>query len=435
MAEEQALCRGAALEARALAYVDAHREALFDDLRALVRINTENSFTHGREAACAAHVRDVYESLGLDTELYYPDDLIAGHAEYLPGRDTAHRPNVGGVLHGTDGGRGLMLAAHTDTMPIGDRAAWTHDPLGGEIADGRLYGRGSGDDKCGVAAGIFLARMLRELGVTLRRDLVLSAYCDEENGGGNGSIASCVRYPCDMVINLDGGSGDREIWTCAPGGWLLKAYVRAKEAQDSAALVVNGLSAIKAEIEAFGEKCAAELGAHRFFAGTDMQRSAMRILAFRCGEAGTDLDRGLLDFVFYTVRERAAVQADIRAIEARLKERLGAMGLIFEGFVPGSRYFDYVCADENDPAIRLLLDCAAEAGGRPVRAAGACLSDYFLYYKYGSPRSVTWGIFRDFKLPGGAHQPDEYISLDDFVNMTRALALFILRYCGGAAPV
>ena len=120
------------------------------------------------------------------------------------------------------------------------------------------------------------------------------------------------------------------------------------------------------------------------------------------------------------------------AVAARIRRRLDPMGLDFGGFEPGSRYFDYIAADEDDPSIRLLRDCAEEANGRPVRFAGACLSDYFLYYKYGSPRSVTCGIFREFGLPGGAHRPDEYISCEQFVNLTKALALFILRWCGCA---
>lgn len=49
--------------------------------------------------------------------------------------------------------RGPMIACHTDTVPVGDAAAWSHDPLGAEVADGRLWGRGAVDMKGGLAAG------------------------------------------------------------------------------------------------------------------------------------------------------------------------------------------------------------------------------------------------------------------------------------------
>jgi len=39
-------------------------------------------------------------------------------------------------------------------------------------------------------------------------------------------------------------------------------------------------------------------------------------------------------------------------------------------------------------------------------------------------------VLRDFKLPGGAHQTDEFISCEEFVNLTKSLALFLLRWCG-----
>jgi succinyl-diaminopimelate desuccinylase len=49
------------------------------------------------------------------------------------------------------GGGPLTLAAHLDTVPF-DAATWSVDPLGGEVVDGRLYGRGSSDMKAGAAA-------------------------------------------------------------------------------------------------------------------------------------------------------------------------------------------------------------------------------------------------------------------------------------------
>ncbi|NLG38172.1 MAG: M20 family metallopeptidase, partial [Clostridiales bacterium] len=346
------------------------------------------------------------------------------------GRGTDKRPNVGGVYYGTEGKRSVMLAAHLDTMPIGDLSAWTVDPLGGEVRDGKLYGRGSGDNKFGIASGIFLLRALKVLNIQLKQNVVLSAYCDEEYGGGNGSIASCVKYPCDMYINLDGGNSVREIWTCSIGGQVLEAKVAAREPQDSAASVIDGLQVFKGHLEQFGKRRRDELQTHRFYRDSDMQRSALRILSCRCGDAGTNLGRGQMEFVFYTVSERQAIEVELEQMAEAARQDLNAMGLDLAPLVPRSRYFDYICADESEPSIQLLLDCASEIAGKPILPAGACLSDYFLYYKHGSPVSVTYGVLRDFKLPGGAHQPDEFIDCNEFVRHTQSLALFLLRWCG-----
>ena len=51
----------------------------------------------------------------------------------------------------------FAFAGHTDVVPVGDRAAWSHDPFGGEIADGVLWGRGATDMKSGVAAFVAAA--------------------------------------------------------------------------------------------------------------------------------------------------------------------------------------------------------------------------------------------------------------------------------------
>ena len=418
------------IEQRVTDYIEAHQSELFALITGLVRFDSQNFVSDGREADCAKHVQKLYQELGLKTELYYPDALISGLPGYLSGRSTDKRPNVGGVYHGAKGGRRIMLAAHTDTMPIGDRSEWTVDPLGGEVKDGRIYGRGAGDDKFGIAVGVFLIQAFQSLGIRLEEDVVLSAYCDEEYGGGNGSFASCVKYPCDMYVNLDGGNSTREIWTAAVGGQVLRANIFAKEPQDSASLIVDGLTVVRNHVERFGARRRSELQRHRFYSDTDMQRSAMRILSFHCGEAGTELAKGHLEFVFYTVSETSEIQNEISAMEVAVTEELDSMGIAFSGFEPGSRRFDYICTDEDNPSIRLLLQCASEAEGHTIHPAGACLSDYFLYYKYGSKCSVTYGVFRDFKLYGGAHQPDEFIDCEELVNLTKALALFLLRWHG-----
>ena len=50
------------------------------------------------------------------------------------------------------GGRHFAFAGHTDVVPVGDAAQWQHDPFGGMLVDGKLYGRGAADMKGGIAA-------------------------------------------------------------------------------------------------------------------------------------------------------------------------------------------------------------------------------------------------------------------------------------------
>ena len=119
----------------------------------------------GGEAATAAVLEQVCRERGLAVEA----------VDVAP-----ERPNVRAVLAGGDG-PGLLLLGHTDVVPVGD--GWTVDPFGGEVRDGRLYGRGSTDMKGGLAACVVAMTALRREGVALSGPVELAALVDEEEHG------------------------------------------------------------------------------------------------------------------------------------------------------------------------------------------------------------------------------------------------------------
>lgn len=95
--------------------------------------------------------------------------------EVAPGR-----PNVVAVVEGGGGpGPTLMFEGHTDVVTEGNRDAWTVDPYGAELRDGRIWGRGSADMKSGVAAMLHAVRALQLDGPFPGR-IVVAALVDEE---------------------------------------------------------------------------------------------------------------------------------------------------------------------------------------------------------------------------------------------------------------
>jgi len=75
-----------------------------------------------------------------------------------------------------DGGRHFCFAGHTDVVPVGDHAAWRHDPFAGDVADGILHGRGAADMKGAIAAFTTAA----------------AAFLDDRGAGFDGSISLLI---------------------------------------------------------------------------------------------------------------------------------------------------------------------------------------------------------------------------------------------------
>ncbi|MDT4852678.1 Acetylornithine deacetylase [compost metagenome] len=80
-----------------------------------------------------------------------------------------------------EGGQTIALNAHGDVVPPGE--GWTHDPYGGEIVDGRIYGRATAVSKCDIANFTFAIRALESLGAPLKGGVELHVTYDEEYGG------------------------------------------------------------------------------------------------------------------------------------------------------------------------------------------------------------------------------------------------------------
>jgi acetylornithine deacetylase/succinyl-diaminopimelate desuccinylase-like protein len=155
---------------------------LVDLLRALIRIKSVNP--PGDEILVARYLEQVFGDEGIPTTVVEP----------FPGRGSilAH-------VHGDGaGGDPLLLLSHLDVVPA-EPAGWTHDPFGGDLEDGYVWGRGALDMKAMVAMEVQvmrrLARAARAAGrdpVTdpipgLRRDVIFCSTADEEAGGWQGA--------------------------------------------------------------------------------------------------------------------------------------------------------------------------------------------------------------------------------------------------------
>ncbi|KAL6879331.1 peptidase M20 [Trichoderma novae-zelandiae] len=147
---------------------DVPRSVSSDDpvelTQTLVRINSANPFLGSipgpGETAIARYITAWMEYRGIEAHWIEP---------------TSGRPSVVGIVRGSGGGKSLMLNGHIDTVTL---MGYEGDPLSGDIQDGKLYGRGAADMKCGVAAAMITLANAKERG--LRGDVIFTGVADEE---------------------------------------------------------------------------------------------------------------------------------------------------------------------------------------------------------------------------------------------------------------
>ena len=142
--------------------------AALDIARDLVRMDTRNP--PGREVECAHYLGDMLAGAGLEVSYH----------EFAPGR-TSLVAVLRGEGDAANGKKPLCFGGHIDVVPLGAKE-WSVDPFGAEIADGRLYGRGSTDMKSGVAAFVHAAMKLAADGARGCADIVLAICAGEETG-------------------------------------------------------------------------------------------------------------------------------------------------------------------------------------------------------------------------------------------------------------
>ncbi len=157
--------------------VEGARDEIVALTQALVRIPTVNPPGDAYEP-CAQFLGDTMRRMGFAIDYYAATDRPE-HSPAFP------RVNVVGRKRGRLDRPCVHLNGHLDVVPVG--AGWSVDPFGGEVRDGRIYGRGASDMKAGIAAAIFAAESIRRAGVTLAGTVEISGTVDEESGGWAGA--------------------------------------------------------------------------------------------------------------------------------------------------------------------------------------------------------------------------------------------------------
>ncbi|HWA45851.1 MAG TPA: ArgE/DapE family deacylase [Hypericibacter adhaerens] len=173
-------------------WIDEERARIVEFFRGFIRCKSPNP--PGDTTEAARFIGDFLTREGLDHRFIAPQPQM---------------PNVVASFVGAKPGRHLVLNGHIDVFPVGDGKDWTKDPWGGELVDGKIYGRGACDMKCGTSASVFTYAFLHRLRERLKGKLTLTAVSDEETFGPWGARYLMEHHPevhGDCCLNGEPGS-------------------------------------------------------------------------------------------------------------------------------------------------------------------------------------------------------------------------------------
>lgn len=376
-------------------------------LARLVQINSINPDLDPSgpgEAEIAAYVAERLQELGCRILTREP----------RPGR-----VSVAGTLPGSGGGPSLMLYAHSDTVSVDGMA----EPWSGTVRGGRLYGRGSYDMKCGLAACLGALKALGDAGIRLRGDLVVCAVADEETESlGMRDLLEVIRTDAAIVTEPT----ELDLYVAHKGFCWIEVETQGRAAHGSR----------------YQEGIDANLMMGRFLAALDglerrlRERTPHRLLGPPSLHAA--VLRGGTGWSTYAASCRLEIERRtlpgetpdqvLGEITALLDELRGAD----PGFAARARLVVQRPSLEGSPdsaIARAVMGAARDAGRDPAVAGAGYWMDAALIAAAGID-TVVMG-----PTGAGAHAAEEWVELESVVTLAGILAGAALRYSGVSAAV
>ncbi len=391
---------------------------------------------------------------------------------------------AGDATVGPEGTQVMGILAHLDVVPAGDgwKATQPFVPL---LQDGRLYGRGAGDDKGPAVAALIALRSVLDAGYTLKNRVRIVLGCDEESGWGcmehykaatpmpdfgfspDGGFPVCfaekgilharVHIPWDEpdIVSIKGGERPNVVPAAA------SARLRGFDAAFASCRELPGGTSVKAEQDDMGVTLSAEgKGSHGSAPGLGCNAATALLLALGRtlpGQAGTicrvfgaaaascdgagfgiscaDEPSGPLTCNLGVVEGDSrglCMSLDIRYPVTKPRQLLMAalegIAAAFEGTASDAGGHEPLYLPKDDPMILSLLSTYREVMGgdpEPYAMGGGT-------YARAMARCVAFGpVFpgRRGGDTGGAHQADEYVNVDEMLSAAKIYARAIVSLC------
>jgi len=391
-------------------WIDAHFDEQVRLLQELVRVPTDTP--PGNNTPHALRTQALLKDFGFDAQAHeVPAATVREHGLQSITNLVVQR------RYGS-GGRVVALNAHGDVVPPGE--GWTHDPYGGEVVDGRLYGRAAAVSKCDFTTFTFAVRALEALGAPLAGGVDLLFTYDEEFGGELGPAWLLERGLTKPDLEIAAGFS-YQVVTAHNGCLQLEITVHGKmghaavpeTAVDALQAANRILTALYAENEVLKKTRSAVRGIHHGYVNVGQI----------AGGTNTNVVPGK---VVLKVDRRMIPEEDPVVVEAGLRALIERAAAGQPGITVDIRRMLLAHAMKplagNAPLVDALCTHASALFGEPVEAMGTPLyTDARLFSERGIP-AVIYGAGPRTVLESNAKRADEHIVLEDLRRATKVVA-------------
>lgn len=401
------------------ARVEKYRDDLVSITQSLIRIPSVNP--PGDYEGMTKRMAELYRGEGLNP-------IVTGASkEEIEGLGLTYpRPDVIALHKGTEGAPVFCLDAHMDVVGVGEESRWTFPPFGGEVNDGKIYGRGAEDTKCHLAAQIIVFRAINEMGLKLKGDLILSSTVDDEIGAWPGMgylLEKGFRqngFP-RPDYHVAGEPTGLEFLGCLARGRLWYEYVL-KGVSAHGGNPKEGVNAIEKAIalanavKAYPIHTDPLVGSDTINIGILQGGSAINVVPSRCK-------------ITFDIRPATKTEV-VKAFMDRTIEELKKSDSTFE--VESMRLLNDRQTGGIGPDhefVHKVRNIVGEMTGKKVVATGGMAGYSSLGNAYWSSREGIAGIM----YGGGdflrAHSVDEFIKIDELVETTQVFAGLVVEFC------
>jgi succinyl-diaminopimelate desuccinylase len=390
-------------------WVDTHFADETAFLQALVQVPTDTP--PGNNAPHAARTAELLETFGLVVDRYpVPDAIVREHGlESIVNLVVRRRYGEG---------RTVALNAHGDVVPPGE--GWTHDPYGGQIDGGKLYGRAAAVSKSDFATYTFAVRALESLGVPLAGSVELHFTYDEEFGGelGPGWLLKMGLVKPDLLL---AAGFSYQVVTAHNGCLQLEVTVHGRQAH--AAIPATGIDALRgatAILEALYAQNELYQSVTSNVAGiTHPYLNVGRI------EGGTNTNV-VPGKVVLKLDRRMIPEEDPATVEAQVGRVIEAAAATVPGITVEIRRLLLARALQplagNAPLVEALRRHGEAVFGESIPVSGSPLyTDVRLYGEAGIPAAI-YGAGPRTVFESNAKRADEHLVLEDLRRATKVVS-------------